>query len=950
MKKIYTFGAIALAVLATLSCKQELSIEVQPADNLFHIYATRENPLTKTCWTPEANDYSIAWGANDELSVFATDDPNPADLHNLFFYIENAAAYTAYINSGYKTISFTHGSAEIPGTAPYWAVFPYDRSNVMDTGLPQIPFKYEQTANAGFFDPKAYAAVAKSDNFIFSFKNIFGLLAIKVGDANVTSIKLKNKSEGDGFQSRYTIGFYEDIPYCMPTAGVPVPEITLSPGEGTFTVNQTYYMVVPPKDFTEGAVFSLYNGENLLGTLTTAAGVSVDRAKVHFVPTLTLGEQPGPEEANATINFPDLDYANGEEIGVIYTDDVALVAEKGSNSNAPKYYTDGTAARFYGGNIFTLNSNKKITKVEFTFSDSETAENNPNDILVGANGEQGSAISNGVWTGSEQTLVFTISGTSKHRRIVKIQVGEGSADVPIVEKYVATPTFDPASGAVESGTKVTISCSTEGASIYYSLTEDEPSTLYTEPIEITAAVKITAVAKKAGMLDSHPASASYTVKENVQYTDFSTIAELSAKLTKDAADFSGHLTDAVVSFVPQNNTAIIKDATGSITYYKSSHGLKQGQTFSGDLTVKAVLYNELYSEITSTDAKFTGEGAVIEPEAVSLATIAGNYSTYQNAYVKVSGLTVTAVDGKNISVTDGTVNYVVYTNFGNATNEVGQEIAATGTVTKYGETEELKVWKAADISVENAPATIEATDITGVPAAGVTDATKTITINNGDGWIASVTPDGTVVTAASIAGNTITYSVSENTGDARDGAISVTLTKGGETDVVKVIKVSQKAAGTSTDVKYLTNEEIKASIASNSQTKDQYESFSIESASGTWSVNANAKNTITYIQIRNKSGAKIVSPSFDKAIDKIVLDMNAKATTARKIHAIPTSTTVPTSTDNYSSDLWADQYGVVSSGTDGGEVTIEFASETKDFTLVVEGGATYIDAITVYLK
>ena len=210
MKKIYTFGAIALAVLATLSCKQELSVEVQPADNLFHIYATRENPLTKTGWTPEANDYSIAWGPGDCLSVFATDDPNPVDLHNLFFYIEDAAAYTAYVNSGYKTISFTHGSAQVPGTAPYWAIFPYDRSNVMDTGHPQIPFIYEQTASAGFFDSQAYAAVAKSDNFIFSFKNLFGLLAIKVGDANVTSIKLKNKSEGDGFQSRYTIGFYED--------------------------------------------------------------------------------------------------------------------------------------------------------------------------------------------------------------------------------------------------------------------------------------------------------------------------------------------------------------------------------------------------------------------------------------------------------------------------------------------------------------------------------------------------------------------------------------------------------------------------------------------------------------------------------------------------------------------------------------------------------------------
>ena len=263
MKKIFTFGAIALAALATLGCKQELSVDVNPADNLFYIYATRENPVTKTSWTPDANDYSIAWGAHDELSVFSTDNPdvNP----NMFFYI-TADAYTAYWEGGWKSLAFTHGSAPIPGTAPYCAIFPYDRSNLMDAGHPQIPFKYEQTASDGFFDSKAYAAVANSDNLNFSFKNVFGLLAIKVGDANVTSVRLKNKSEGDGFQSRYTIAYFEGIPYCIPSAGVAVPEITLSASEGSFVVNHTYYMVVPEKDFTEGAVFSLYNGDELLGT------------------------------------------------------------------------------------------------------------------------------------------------------------------------------------------------------------------------------------------------------------------------------------------------------------------------------------------------------------------------------------------------------------------------------------------------------------------------------------------------------------------------------------------------------------------------------------------------------------------------------------------------------------------------------------------------------------
>ena len=81
-------------------------------------------------------------------------------------------------------------------------------------------------------------------------------------------------------------------------------------------------------------------------------------------------------------------------------------------------------------------------------------------------------------------------------------------------------------------------------------------------------------------------------------------------------------------------------------------------------------------------------------------------------------------------------------------------------------------------------------DIANVPAAGVTGATVQITVKN----INSVraTPDGTVVTSASVTGNTLTYTVSENTSsEVREGQI--TLSAAGVDDVI--VKVNQKAAG-----------------------------------------------------------------------------------------------------------------------------------------------------------
>lgn len=298
MKKIYTFGAIALAALATLSCNQEVFVDVNPSvsGGLTEIYVTREANGTKTTWRDSNNPSVIVWGANDQLSVFSTD--NPEQLQNLCFYT-TSEAYTAYAQT-WGTLTFTHGSA-VPGTAPYWSIFPYNRSNAMVNGHPQFPFMYNQTARANYFDPQAFAAASYSENMNFNFRNLFGLLEIKVGEMNVTSVTLKSNKQGDAFGSVYTVlGFAGEL-YANPNDSN-VEEITLTPDDGTFTVGETYYMVVPPKEFSEGATFTLYNGSTKVAELSTSGAVSVERNKVHSVPVLTESEPTvGPGNTVAEI-------------------------------------------------------------------------------------------------------------------------------------------------------------------------------------------------------------------------------------------------------------------------------------------------------------------------------------------------------------------------------------------------------------------------------------------------------------------------------------------------------------------------------------------------------------------------------------------------------------------------------------------------------------------------
>ena len=70
-----------------------------------------------------------------------------------------------------------------------------------------------------------------------------------------------------------------------------------------------------------------------------------------------------------------------------------------------------------------------------------------------------------------------------------------------VMETVETPEFSVASGAVNSGTEVTITCATEGAKIYYTTDGNDPtaeSTEYANAISITEAVTLKAIAVKDG--------------------------------------------------------------------------------------------------------------------------------------------------------------------------------------------------------------------------------------------------------------------------------------------------------------------------------------------------------------------------------------------------------------------------------------------------------------------
>ena len=76
---------------------------------------------------------------------------------------------------------------------------------------------------------------------------------------------------------------------------------------------------------------------------------------------------------------------------------------------------------------------------------------------------------------------------------------------------VATPTFTPEEGGYTEAQSVTITCATEGATIYYKIEENEEWAVYSAAIDVAETTTIWAYAAKEGMNSSAVATATYTI-------------------------------------------------------------------------------------------------------------------------------------------------------------------------------------------------------------------------------------------------------------------------------------------------------------------------------------------------------------------------------------------------------------------------------------------------------
>jgi hypothetical protein len=96
--------------------------------------------------------------------------------------------------------------------------------------------------------------------------------------------------------------------------------------------------------------------------------------------------------------------------------------------------------------------------------------------------------------------------------------GSGDPDPAVQKSTVAAPVISVEGGTYTAAQSVEISCTTEGAVIYYTIDGTEPSETslcYTAPISVSTTMSIRAVAYKTDWLPSDETTASYIITGTV---------------------------------------------------------------------------------------------------------------------------------------------------------------------------------------------------------------------------------------------------------------------------------------------------------------------------------------------------------------------------------------------------------------------------------------------------
>lgn len=340
MKK-FSFIAVALAIVGTVSCEREIIDTNVPEANLETLTATIGEPDTKTTLESPENAHidgsKIHWCKEDALSVFD-------GINNHSYTIKNKGEYT---NSNVAVFE----GEKLNDAEGYYALYPYtEDAELNGTTITGAVLPTIQTAVVGNIPEGAALSVAyTNDKSSISFKNVATIIGFTLAEA---AEKVEFIAKGEE-----SISGIIDITY----DGENAPEYTVQSEKGSNKVTLsnleagTYFFTILP-DITLSQGYELKIND--LIAKTGAVGVKLERSKVY-----SLGELN-------TVALVTLQNALNAGGNVSLTSDVTVSASAGLSVPAGK-----TVTLDLGGNELTVEGSNFVNNGTLTITNGTVSGN-----------------------------------------------------------------------------------------------------------------------------------------------------------------------------------------------------------------------------------------------------------------------------------------------------------------------------------------------------------------------------------------------------------------------------------------------------------------------------------------------------------------------------------------------------------------------------------------------
>lgn len=347
--------------------------------------------------------------------------------------------------------------------------------------------------------------------------------------------------------------------------------------------------------------------------------------------------------AEATIDYSAQGFSNQQSVdGTAYAigeSGINVTIAKGTGKTAPAYYTSGTSVRMYAGNTmtFTVPSGTTVTGISMTLRDySYNTADDDSGYTVSAGTFTCDPKTNytASWTGSVDgtDLVITLNNAANSAgkypqlgvRTITVTYSAGA------ETKCATPKFTKKSGTFYEPVSVEMTCSTEGATIAYTITKDGAEYtkgIYSEAISLSEAgsYEVSAVALKDGLGNSDIATATYVIANPVEVSSISEFIMMGESDATPVYKWTFPVTVAAQMKGDGYGSTYVKDANGDFMYIygKDVPAYNVGDVIPAGVQGEYQNYNGLY-EMTYPDGETFAPATVNEgftPAEVSASAV-----------------------------------------------------------------------------------------------------------------------------------------------------------------------------------------------------------------------------------------------------------------------------------------------------------------------------------------